>query len=136
MATRKKPAKKKTAKKKATKKAPAKKKAARKKTSKKKASKKAARKFMILHYGFQMPAPEVMKKWQKWFGSIAARQTDQGGFMNGVEISKKGAKELPFGRKSITGYNIIEARSLKEAEKIAAKCPFIDAIRVYELRAH
>ena len=36
---------------------------------------------------------------------------------------------------SITGYNIIEAESLDEAEKLAQSNPFIASIRIYELRA-
>ena len=35
---------------------------------------------------------------------------------------------------SITGHNIIEAESLDEAERIAKTCPYIESIRVYELR--
>jgi hypothetical protein len=36
---------------------------------------------------------------------------------------------------SITSYNIIEAESLDEAEKIAQENPFIASIRVYEIRS-
>ncbi|MFC1575076.1 YciI family protein [Gemmatimonadota bacterium] len=36
---------------------------------------------------------------------------------------------------SITGYNIIEAESLDEADKIAKDNPFIASIRVYEIRS-
>ena len=35
---------------------------------------------------------------------------------------------------SITGYTIIEAESLDEAEKIAQGNPYIASIRVYEIR--
>jgi hypothetical protein len=35
---------------------------------------------------------------------------------------------------SITGYTIIEAESLDEAEKIAQENPYIASIRVYEVR--
>ena len=36
---------------------------------------------------------------------------------------------------SITGYNIIKAESLDEAEKIAKDCPYIASIRVCEMRS-
>ncbi len=36
---------------------------------------------------------------------------------------------------SITGYSIINAESLDEAEKIAQGNPFIASIRVYEIMA-
>ena len=60
---------------------------------------------------------------------------DQGGFSGGKEISHAGTKDLPWGMESITGYNIINAENLEEAEKIAQGCPFIASIRVYEIRA-
>ena len=91
-------------------------------------------KFMFLHIGFENPTPEIMEAWGKWFQSIADKQIGQGGFSGGREISKEGSKDLSWGMESITGYNIIQAESLDEAEKIAQDCPFIDSIRVYELR--
>ncbi len=40
-----------------------------------------------------------------------------------------------MGMESITGYTIIEAESLDEAEKIAKDNPYIASIRVYEIRS-
>ncbi len=40
-----------------------------------------------------------------------------------------------MGMESITGYTIIEAESLDEAEKIARDNPYIASIRVYEIMA-
>ena len=91
------------------------------------------RKFMLMHFGFEKPTPEIMAAWGKWFESIADNQVDQNGFSGGREISKAGTKDLPWGMESITGYNIIEAESLDEAEKIAKDCPYIASIRVYEV---
>ena len=51
-------------------------------------------------------------------------------------ITKDGTNELPWGADSITGYSIITAESLDEAEKIASSNPFIASIRIYELREH
>ena len=90
---------------------------------------------MLLHFGFQKPTPEIMKAWQEWFASIADRQIDQGGFSGGREISKSGIRDLPWDMESITGYNIIEAESLNDAEKLAQSNPFIASIRIYELRS-
>ena len=92
------------------------------------------KKFMFLHIGFENPTPEIMEAWGKWFETIADKQVDQGGFSGGREISKSGRKELPWNMESITGYNIIEAKDLDEAEKIAQSNPFIASIRVYEIR--
>jgi hypothetical protein len=93
------------------------------------------KKFMFLHFGFEKPTPEIMKAWHAWFASIADKQVDQGGFSGGREISKSGARDLPWNMESITGYNIIEAESLDAAEKLAQSNPFIASIRIYELRS-
>ena len=93
------------------------------------------KKFMLMHCGFEPPTDEIMKAWGAWFASIADRQIDQGGFGAAREISRDGTKELPWGMESITGYNVIEAESIDEAEGIAKECPFIAGIRVYEMRS-
>jgi hypothetical protein len=93
------------------------------------------KKFMILHFGFETPTPEIMEAWGEWFESIADKQVDQGGFGGGREISKDGTKDLPWDMESITGYNIIEAEDLDAAEEIARGNPYIASVRVYELRS-
>jgi hypothetical protein len=93
------------------------------------------KKFMILHFGFVEPTPEIMGAWERWFESIADKQVDQGGFSSGREVSKSGTKELPWGMESITGYNIIEAEDLETAVGIAKGNPYIASIRVYEIRS-
>ena len=92
------------------------------------------KKFMLLMYGFEKPTPEIMEAWGTWFEAISDRIVDQGGFHGGaLEISAAGTKDLPMGMESITGYTIIEAESLDEAEKIARDNPYIASIRVYEV---
>jgi hypothetical protein len=92
------------------------------------------KKFMLLMYGFEKPTPQIMQAWGDWFESVADRRVDQGGFHGGAkEISASGTKDLPMGMESITGYTIIEAESLDEAEKIARDNPYIASIRVYEI---
>ena len=90
--------------------------------------------FMLLHFGFEKPTPEIMAAWGEWFKSIADKSVENGGFHGGArEISRSGSKDLPMGIDSITGYSIINAESLEEAEKIARDNPFIASIRVYEI---
>jgi len=90
--------------------------------------------FMYLHFGFEKPSEDIMQAWQAWFQSIADRQVEQGGFAGGREISKNGSRDLPWDLDCITGYNIIEAEDLDEAEQLAEGNPFISSIRIYELR--
>jgi len=92
------------------------------------------KKFMILTYGFVPPTPEIMAAWGQWFGSIAEKIADRGGhFPAGREISDTGTRDLPLGIDSITGFLIINAENLDEAEKIAQACPHITSTRVYEM---
>jgi hypothetical protein len=92
------------------------------------------KKYMLLHFGFEKPTPEIMGAWGKWFEAVADRTVENGGFHGGArEISKSGSKDLPMGMDSITGYTVIHAESLEEAEKIAQDNPFIASIRVYEV---
>jgi hypothetical protein len=92
------------------------------------------KRFMLLMYGFEKPAPEIMQAWNTWFESVADTMVDQGGFHGGArEISRSGTKDLPLGMESITGYSIIEAESLDAAEKIAQGNPYVASIRVYEV---
>ena len=92
------------------------------------------KRFMLLHFGFEKPTPEIMAAWKKWFDEIADVAADNGGFHGGArEISHSGTKDLPMGMDSITGYSIINAESLEDAEKIAQSNPFIASIRIYEI---
>ena len=92
------------------------------------------KRFMLLHFGFEKPTTEIMAAWGKWFEAVADKTVDQGGFRGGREISHNGTSDLPLATDSITGYSIIEAASLEEAEGIARDNPFIASIRVYEIR--
>ena len=94
------------------------------------------KRFMLLHFGFEKPTPEIMATWGKWFESIADKSVENGGFHGGArEISHSGSNDLPMGDDSITGYSIINVESLEAAEKIAQDNPFIKSIRIYEIMA-
>lgn len=91
------------------------------------------KKFVLVHYGFEQPTPEIMGAWGEWFESIEANTIDNLGFSGGREISDAGTKDLPMRSDSITGISIIEAESLDEAEEMARSNPYISSIRVYEV---
>lgn len=92
------------------------------------------KKFVLLHYGFETPTPEIMGAWEDWFDSIADKTIENVGFSGGREVSKSVSKDLPWDMESITGYTLIEAESLDAAEELAQSNPFIASIRVYEVR--
>jgi hypothetical protein len=91
--------------------------------------------FVMLHYGFEKPTPEIMAAWGKWFEAVKPHIVDMGGLGSGREITRNGTRDLPLGHDSITGFTIVNAASLDDAEKIAQGNPFIAGIRVYEVRS-
>ncbi len=91
------------------------------------------KKFVFLTYGFEKPTPEIMAAWGQWLESIKDNIVDMGHLSSGREISKAGTRNLPLGLESITGFMIVSADSLDDAEKMAHSNPYISSIRVYEL---
>ena len=92
------------------------------------------KKFVLLSYGFKTPTPEIMAAWNKWFEAIKGNIVEMAGFGGGVEISKAGTRTLPMDLEAITGFVIINAKDLTDAQKMAASNPYITSIRVYEVR--
>ena len=91
------------------------------------------KKFIVFHYGYEDPTPEIMGAWGKWFESLGDKMVDPGSPLGpGKEISPSGTKELPLGTESLTGYTVIKVANMDEAEKIAKSCPMITSVRVYE----
>ena len=91
------------------------------------------KKFMILHLGFEEPTPEVRKAWGDWFAEIGPLLVDSGNpFITGREVTKTGSSDLPRGPGAITGYCIVNAESMDDAEKLLENCPIIDSVRIYE----
>ena len=91
------------------------------------------KKFVLLTYGYETPTQEIMDAWGNWFASIGDNMVDSSGPCGpGREITHNGTKDLPLGMESFTGYLIINAENLDDAEKIAKDCPIITSIRVYE----
>jgi hypothetical protein len=91
--------------------------------------------YLLLTIGFVPPTDEIMNAWNNWFASIADNIVEQVGLASGKEITADGSHELPMDLEAITGYIVIQAENLQEAEKIAQKCPSITSIRVYEIRS-
>lgn len=94
------------------------------------------KRFMLLHFGFEKPTPEIMAAWRKWFVSVADKTVENAGLRDGREISGSGTAPLPMGLDSITGYTILNAEDIDEAARLAAGNPFISSIRVYEIATH
>ncbi len=94
------------------------------------------KKFVFLHFGYETPTKEIQEAWMKWFASVGDKFVDSGSPLgHGREITSAGTTELKLDREAITGYSIINAESMEEAEKIAKECPSITSIRVYQAGA-
>ncbi len=92
------------------------------------------KKFIFLYVGHtDNQTPEMNEAWGKWFQSFGDKIVDSGNpFGGGKQVSSEGTAELPLDLASITGYTIIQAESLEEAEEIAKGCPSVSGVRVYE----
>lgn len=91
------------------------------------------KRFMLLTCGFAKPTPEMMSAWGTWQESVADRVVEHGGFNGGREVSRPGTKDLPLAGDSLTGFCILKAEALAEAEALAGRTPFVTSIRVYEI---
>jgi hypothetical protein len=94
------------------------------------------KRFMLLHVGFEKPTPEIMAAWRTWFGAVSEHTVENVGLRGGREISHDGSRELAWDREALTGYTIVNAESIEDAERLAQGNPFIAAIRIYELASH
>ena len=93
------------------------------------------KRFLLLSYGHTTPSAEIMSAWGKWFESIRGNVVEMAGLGSGREISAAGTNELPLGSASITGFVVVNAESLDDAQRMAAGNPYITSIRVYEIRS-
>jgi hypothetical protein len=92
------------------------------------------KKFMFLYQGWGDPTDkQVRDAWTDWFAEIGDSIVDSGNpFGAGREVTKDGARDLPLEPGSTTGYTIIEAESMDNAEKLLANCPIMTSVHVYE----
>ena len=91
------------------------------------------KKFLFLYYGYETPTKEIGAAWGKWFESVGDKFVDSGTpFGYGREVTHDGTNELPLQPDSLTGYSIINAEDMDEAETIARTCPMITSIKIYE----
>jgi hypothetical protein len=94
-------------------------------------------KFVFLYKGlWPDPTPEITDAWSSWFAEIGESIVDSGNpFGSGREVSDNGSTDLPPGPQSITGYTIVNANDIDEAEKLLANCPIVTSVMVYEAKA-
>lgn len=92
------------------------------------------KKYLFLYVGAgESRSDEVMTKWRDWFASVGDAFVDSGNPLGaGRFLGNGGPSDLPPDRDAITGYSLVKADSMEEAESLAATCPVVSGIRVYE----
>ena len=97
-------------------------------------------KYVLAYRGGAMADTEAeqqaqMEKWMNWFGALGGSVVDAGSpFGPSSTISSAGSVS-DGGASGLTGYSIIDAGSLSEAQDKAKGCPVLDSggsIEVYE----
>lgn len=91
------------------------------------------KKYVFLYQGYAEPGPDTMDTWMSWFESIKGSIVDSGNpFGPGREVTAAGARDLAVDRDAITGYTIVSANNMDDAEKLLKDCPSVSGVRVYE----
>ena len=86
-------------------------------------------KYLLVYYGGKMEtdpklAEKTMAIWMKWFGDLGKAVVDAGAPTQvGKVVGKSGVKSA--GAKPVTGYSILQAKSLDAAVALAKGCPVI-----------
>jgi len=91
------------------------------------------KKFLMLNYGYVEPTPEIMAAWMAWFAKVGDRIVDSGNPLgNCLEVSKTGTRQLSPEQGAATGYSILSAENMEDAERLLEGCPIIESVRLYE----
>jgi hypothetical protein len=91
------------------------------------------KKFLMLHYGYEEPTPEMMAAWEGWFAKVGDHFADMGSPLgNGLEVTKTAKRDLSPDAGAPTGYSIISAESREDAERLLKGCPIISSVQLYE----
>ena len=93
------------------------------------------KKFVLLYGGTrdQIPTEESTAAWIEWFGSLGDQVVDAGNpFGQGREVTSGGTTEIAPDADGVTGYTLINANDIDEAEKIALSHPIVTNIQVFE----
>ena len=90
-------------------------------------------KFLLSYHGGDQPSSKeegdkVMKAWTDWMGELGKALLEPGNPTSAAKtIDKAGKVSDGGGANPVTGYSIIEAKSLDDAVKLAKGCPQLKA---------
>ena len=90
-------------------------------------------KYLFIYHGGSMPETEeevaaVMDAWGQWLGSMGNDLVDGGNPVGpSTTINSDGSVSDNGGANPVSGYTLIEASSLEDAQEKAKKCPVLQA---------
>jgi len=82
-------------------------------------------KYVYVYYAGSDTDAGDSQAWGEWFGKLGDKLVDAGNpFNEGGQAVYQGGV-MPVTDKPITGYSIVSADSMKEAEELAKGCPLV-----------
>jgi hypothetical protein len=91
------------------------------------------KKFVFLFHGAWEMTQQQQEAWGNWFAEIGESIVDSGNpFGHGREVTPTGRRDLPVDDNSTTGYTIVNAESMADAEKLLENCPIRTSVEIYE----
>jgi hypothetical protein len=90
------------------------------------------KKYVLLYCGIER-SEQSQAAWGAWFTENGAVFIDGGNpFGGGRWVTADGASDLPDGPDAINAYSIVSVADAAAAEALAASCPAVAGVRVYE----
>jgi hypothetical protein len=90
------------------------------------------KKYVLLYCGIER-SEQSQAAWGAWFAENGARFIDGGNpFAGGRWVTADGASDLPDGPEAVNAYSIVTAEDAADVERLAASCPAVAGVRVYE----
>jgi len=92
------------------------------------------KKYVFMYHGaWPEKTQENMDAWMNWFAEIGDSIVDSGNPLGpGREVTTTGSRDLAVDGEAVTGYSIVSADSIDDAEKLLANCPIVTSVRIYE----
>lgn len=90
------------------------------------------KKFVLLYCGIER-SEESQAAWGAWFAENASVFVDGGNpFAGGRWVTADGITDLPAGPDAVDAYSIVSVEDSAAAERLAASCPAVAGVRLYE----
>jgi len=94
------------------------------------------KKYVFLYNGYDASTPDLAQKWHDWFALRADSFADPGNpFGPGRIVTPDLTASDMDGTPGASGFSVVDAASLGDAEALLEGCPIVDSVHVYEALA-